>query len=96
MSKTKLIIQIDTATLVDAVKHTNFTQAEQCEILCSLLRQRKLTKTSISLPSLCRVGAVRLWLSVVLIPFLTEMAKENPQIEIDKLIKQGEKALDSL
>ena len=36
MSKTKLTIPIDTATLVDAVKHTNFTQDEQRELLEAL------------------------------------------------------------
>ena len=96
MSKTKIIIPIDTATLVDAVKHTNFTQDEQREILNSLMRQCKLTRDYSYLPVPGRVKTVKLWFSVVLIPFLTEMAKENPQIEINKLIKQGEKALDIL
>ena len=96
MSKTKLIIPIDTATLIDAVKHTNFTEDEKREILNSLMRQCKLTRDYSYLPVPGRVKTVKLWFSVVLIPFLTEMAKENPQIEIDKLIKQGERALEIL
>ena len=96
MSKTKLTIPIDSSTLVDAVCNTKFNKEEQGKILDSLMRQCKFSNDSYNMNHPGRIRTVKLWFSVVLIPFLTEMAKENPQIEINKLIKQGEKALDIL
>ena len=96
MSKTKLIIPIDSSTLVDAVCNTKFNKEEQGKILDSLMRQCKFSNDSYNMNRPGRIRTVKLWFSIVLIPFLEAMAKENPQIEIDKLIKQGEKALDIL
>lgn len=96
MSKTKLTIPIDTATLVDAVKHTNFTQDEQREILNSLMRQCKFSNDSYNMNHPGRIRTVKLWFSIVLIPFLETMAKDNQPSNINELIKQGEKALDIL
>ena len=96
MSKTKLTIPIDSSTLVDAVCNTKFNKEEQGKILDSLMRQCKFSNDSYNMNHPGRIKTVKLWFSIVLIPFLETMAKDNQPSNINELIKQGEKALDIL
>src|SRR5574343_85712 len=85
MSKTKLIIPIDTATLVDAVKHTNFTQDEQREILNSLMRQCKLRCVMG-----CRSFTIMPWAGFVK-PTIKKMVENQNFGQAIEALKQGKR-----
>ena len=96
MAKTKLTIPIDSSTLVEAVCHTKFTEAEQKQMLDHLIPvfAYNLEKKSFVLKAKAKIAEA--WFSTVLVPTLKAIEKGESKTSIDKLIKQGEKALDIL
>lgn len=96
MAKTKLTIPIDSSTLVDAVCSTKFTEAEQKQMLDYLIPvfAYNLEKKSFVLKAKAKIAEA--WFSTVLVPTLKAMEKGDTPININELIKQGEKALDIL
>ena len=92
MSKTNLIIPIDTATLVDAVKNTDFSLQEKLELIDILTGQSDNTTSNTLTPS--RNLIVKLWLGLNLITFLQNIEPKSK--EVNKLIADAQSALDIL